>query len=882
MQNNALLHRLVGVGVFLITLAMYLKTMAPTVSFWDCGEFIACSYIMGVPHPPGAPLYILLGRLFSLLPIYEVAWRVNLMSVLSSALAIWCAYLSTVALARRALGGSSLQAFGDNRDITVLLGGVVSALSLAFSYTFWYNAVEAEVYGYSIFFTALSVWLILYWEGTSHGQANDRWLLLIAYLFGLGGGIHLLCLLTVPTLLILVWFADARLRRLILLLLGVGVWAFLALAVLGPGKPSNIAIGLALLGLLAYMYQTDRRSCWLLLGVGLLFGLGYSTYGALYIRSGLNPAIDENDPETLVMFMKFLNREQYGTDSQLLGMLTARASRTYQFWDQQMKYFFQQFPFPLLRPTVEFRQATSNQPHFIDVSLVPYLLGLGGLLWHQRHDWQRFAAVMAMFIVMGFGLSMYLNMPDPQPRERHYVFGGMFFAFALWIGLGWTALVEYARSNVAQLRGPLLVGVACIGLLLPAGIAWELYHQQDRTGDRIAYDYAYNILESCEPQGILFTNGDNDTFPLWFLQEVEGIRRDVRVVNLSLLNTGWYIKQLRDREPQIALELTDNYIDSTLTDTQYVDLYQRLWQEPLASQVHSTLKKVGLDIEFTPQGGHELLRVQDMMILAILNWNAWKRPIYFALTVAGSNRLYLDPYLRMEGMVMRLVKERDLGPDSEKLAHNLFEVYRFSGLQDPDIYKDDNTTRLLGNYRACIMQLGEMQLDQGRNEEMIKTLEWGRARVPFAWDGFYMGSQILQEGGHIDLAAEYLEAAGLWLLEEYGRAPQADFETLNAIANLLVNSYKAYEHGAHIYQGLIAHEPGRWSLYHDLAATLQALDRTPEGITLLEDYLRDYGDQPKVVEALQILRNALNTDADLAEETAPADADVAEETAPAP
>ena len=347
MQNNVLLHRLVGVGVFLLTMAMYLKTVAPTVSFWDCGEFIACSYIMGVPHPPGAPLYILLGRIFSLLPINEVAWRVNLMSSLSSALAIWCAYLTTIALARRALGGASLQPFNDKRDIGVLFGGSVAALSLAFSYTFWFNAVEAEVYGYSIFFTALSMWLIVYWEGTAHGQANDRWLLLIAYLFGLGSGIHLLCLLTVPTLLILVWFADERLRRLIVLLWGLGIWALVALAALGPGSGSNGAILVALLPLLYYLYQHDRRSCWLLLGVGLLFALGYSTYGALYLRSGLNPAIDENDPETAVMFLKFLNREQYGTDSQLLGMLVPRASRMYQFWDQQMKYFFQQFlPMP--------------------------------------------------------------------------------------------------------------------------------------------------------------------------------------------------------------------------------------------------------------------------------------------------------------------------------------------------------------------------------------------------------------------------------------------------------------------------------------------------------------------------------------------------------
>ena len=855
MQNNVLLHRLVGVGVFLITLIMYLKTMASTVSFWDCGEFIACSYIMGVPHPPGAPLYILLGRLFSLLPFYEVAWRVNLMSALSSALAIWCAYLSTAALARRALGGSSLQAFGDSRDLAVLFGAVVSALSLAFSYTFWFNAVEAEVYGYSIFFTALGVWLILYWEGTSHGQANDRWLLLIAYLFGLGGGIHLLCLLTVPTLLILVWFADARLRRLILLLLGIGVWAFLALAVLGPGKPSNIAIVLALLGMAAYLYQTDRRSCWLLLGVGLLFGLGYSTYGALYIRSGLNPAIDENDPETLVMFMKFLNREQYGTDSQLLGMLTARASRTYQFWDQQMKYFFQQFPFPWPKSTVEFRQATSNQPHFIDISFIPYLLGLGGLLWHQRRDWRRFAAVMAMFIIMGFGLSMYLNMPDPQPRERHYVFGGMFFAFALWIGLGWTALVEYVRSNVALMRGPLLLGMACFGLLLPVGIATQLYHEQDRSGDTIAYDYAYNILESCEPHSILFTNGDNDTFPLWFLQEVEGIRRDVRVVNLSLLNTGWYIKQLRDRQPQVPINYTDNFIDSTLTDNEQADLENRYLPGP---------KKVnfaGLDLEIAPPPSSNLFRIQDIMVLQILKWSDWQRPIHFALTVPSNNHVGLTPYMQLMGMTWKIVQQRDPAPALEIVEDKLYNVLQFRGLKDPDIYKDVHTQGLLLNYRSVVLMLAEEYARLEDGDAIARLIEWAEPRIPMFWDGHYLIAESLHEVGQLALGAKYLEKADRHLLDHYGEHADANYRNILILTDNLIDRYKLYDVGEHIYRRLIALEPDTVDAYYSLAAVLQMKGDVQAGLEVIEDFTQRYGKHEKLESAKEILNRAL-TEAD--------------------
>ena len=391
------------------------------------------TYLLGVPHPPGSPLYVLLGRVFSLFPIADVAARVTFMSALSSALAIWCVYCSTLALARRALGGNPLIPFGDRRDVGPLSGAVLASLLLAFSYTQWFNATEAEVYGYSIFFTCAGLWLILYWESSGHHHASDRWLLFIAYLFGLGGGLHLLCLLTIPTIAILAWFADNKLRRLIIQLIAFAAGAVISIALLGPGSVSNLVILSGLAALLYHLYGTDRRACYLLLGVLVLFALGYSTYLALYIRSGLNPAIDENDPETWKAFLSFVNREQYGTESMLLSMLTPRADRAYQFWDQQMKYFFQQFPFPFLEQVTVFRKATSPEPHPVSISWIRYSLGLVGLLWQRKRDWRRFLAILALFVVMGFGLSFYLNMPDPQPRERHHVFGGMYLAYALWI-----------------------------------------------------------------------------------------------------------------------------------------------------------------------------------------------------------------------------------------------------------------------------------------------------------------------------------------------------------------------------------------------------------------------------------------------------------------
>ena len=839
---------LVGIGVFLVALGMYLRTMAPTVSFWDCGEFIACSYILGVPHPPGAPLYVLLGRLFSLLPFHEVAWRVTLMSAVSSALGVWCVYLCGVALARRSLGGHSLRPFGDGRDVGVIAGAAVAALSLAFSYTYWFNAIEAEVYGYSILFTCLGLWVILYWEGTPHGAGNDRWLLLLAYLFGLGGGIHLLCLLTVPSLLLLAWFADAKLRRLIVLVLLLGGWGLLWLKALGPGSGSNSAIGLGLAGMLYYLYRDDRRSFWLVLGVVVLFVLGYSTYGALYVRSGLNPAIDENDPETLSAFIKFLNREQYGTESQLLGMLQGRAPRAFQFWHLQMKYFFQQFPLSWLEVVAPFRRATEGAMESVSISLVPYLLGLFGAAWHALRDWKRFAAVLLLFVVMGFGLSLYLNMPDPQPRERHYVFGGMFFAFALWMGLAWTGLVEAAREALRGRWRGVLVGLSLVGLLVPAGIGARLFDERDRQGDHAAYDYAYNILQSCDPNSLLFTNGDNDTFPLWFLQEVEGIRRDVRVINLSLLNTGWYIKQLRDREPRVEIRYSDEYIDSVLTDTEDADLWQRYWEEP------QQVSAAGLEWELAAPPGYNVLRVQDVMMVKIIDWNDWQRPVHIAITVPVENQVGLEPFLQLTGMTYRVASERDPGVDREGLERNLRQVFRFRGINDPTVYRDENTTRLLINYRASLVHLADIYKRDGEGEKLVELVEWAEGHLFFSWDTYYLVGERLYNAGYLALGARFLEQAGWSLLQTGAARDDGDYVNAVGVADKLLEKYRDAKRAERLYRGMIELRPERPEAYFGLVVSRRNSGDAPGALQLLESYTERFGSNADLARVYEILQ----------------------------
>ena len=838
-------QNIVGAGVFVIALGLYLKTMAPTISLWDSGEFIACAYTLGIPHPPGAPLYILWGRLFSLLPIGSVEQRVVLISPLVSAAAIWCVFSTTTLLAQSALKSGGSPSSGQDRRLVALAGGVVAALSLACSYTFWFNATEAEVYACSIFFVCLSVWLALRWSVKPIDKHSYRWLLFIAYMFGLSGGVHLLCLLTIPAILILIRCADSNLRRLIWVLLGLGGSGLIVMAVWGPSKAGGAALILALAAGLYYLYRRDRHSCGLLLAALVLFGLGYSTYATFYIRSGLNPVIDENDPETWAALIKFLGREQYGTESLLAGMLEAKASRLYQFWHLQMQYFFAQFQFPLGESAVEFRRATDLSRQSVAISVLPYLLGLGGLLWQARRDWQRFLAVLALFATMGFGLSAYLNMSDPQPRERHYVFVGMFYAFALWIGLGWSGLVGTLGRRLRLANG-WLMALAGAGVLLPVGMGAKLYNQVDRTGDYLGRDYGYNLLQSCAPNSILFTNGDNDTFPLWFLQEVEGIRPDVGVVHLGLLNTGWYIKQLRQRLSPIDMRYTDTYIDSVLT----VDLGLRHWPGP------KTIELAGLEIEVTPFE-HRMLRVQDIAVLKIVEWNDWQRPIFFSVAVPAENQVGLTPYLSLNGLAYRLVREREPGLDHQEMERNFYRVFQWRNLLGREMTSDPGITPLLFNYQAAVMQLADFYRQQGMDEALTHLLGWASQRIPLVWHAYYSASTYLAQMGQHQLAFEYAERAVQKLLDTYSASGDATYDDLIDLMDELTKKYRDSAWSAELYSQIIEVEPSRWEAHHRLASLMGVQGDYRGGLQVVDEYVGRYGEVRPLVRLRQNLQQAL-------------------------
>ena len=641
-RNSRNLRTIGAWFVGIVTLAVYALTVAPTVAFWDVGEFIATSFNLGIPHPPGAPTFVLLGRLFTLMPTpFNVAAEVNLISVLAGTATVLLLYgiiLEVLHLMKK--GGEGEEE--DTGAIHVLAAGT-GALAFAFSHSAWFNSVEAEVYSISLMVTALCLWLALRHVHGGGDRSRASLLLLIGYLLGVGAGNHLLALLTIPSILILLWYLDRDVLK--------------------------------------------RREVWI--GSALLFLIGYSVYALIFIRSGMNPPIDMNNPETWESFRLFLQRRQYGSESMLLTMFNRKADLlSYQIDYHFLRYFRTEFWQPF------------------------YLLAIVGALTNLSRDRRTFFANGALWLVMGLGLVIYLNMPDPQPRDRDYIFVGCYFATAIWIGTGMVGVAGVLRKWLSRStpRATILT-VAILGLALTATQFGLNFHRHDRSGDHIAWDYGYNMLQSCAPNSILFTNGDNDTYPLWYLQTVEGIRLDVRVVNLSLLNTGWYIKELRDREPKVPILLSDREIDTQLGVAAFAQ--------------DSTISIAGVDWNVP---GNTAIRIQDQMVVHIIAANNWQRPVYFAITVPTENQAWFSPSLQLEGFTFRVLPQPSR-VNVEVTLHNLLEVFQYRGIVDPRIYKDENATTLLHNYRVVFQETADALLQSGETEDAWNLLGWGSERV---------------------------------------------------------------------------------------------------------------------------------------------------------
>jgi len=728
----------ISVLVFLLSFGVYLKTMAPTVSFWDCGEFIACSYILGVPHPPGAPLFVLIGRIFTLIPLFgEIAARVNFISVLTSALTVWLSYLLIVKLVSRWGNGSE----GKWHKLSAYVGGIVGSLFLGFGRTFWGNAVEAEVYGLGLMLMMLILYLGLLWMDKRGSSKGDRILVLIAYLGLLSIGVHMTVFLVMPVVfLLVVWEDRSKLKDfrfwiagLILSLVMVTLEPFLALV-----------LGWILVVFVVLWIKLDPR--WVLsFSLVLVALVGYSIQGYIPIRSSLNPAINENNPDNWERFKYFLERKQYGQQSMVERMFTRRGS-----WESQFGAH------PRMGFWGFFREQYTDKKFW----LIPILLGGFGLWSQFRHN-RRVGGVLLLLVLLStVGLILYMNFSDGtrydqfaheiirlEVRDRDYFFTPGFVFFALLMGLGASGIVR-RLSGFKDWLGYGAMAVLLISPILP--LKQNFYSSNNRSNKFIPYDYAYNLLNSCDKDGIMFTNGDNDTFPLWFAQEVEGIRKDVRIVNLSLLNTDWYILQLKD-EMGVPIGYTDNEI-------------KRL--RPFR----------------TAEG--KVTRVQDLMIANILETNRWKYPIYFAATVAQENKIYkgqsIDNHLRMEGMAYRVVPEEGtFMVDVEKMKDKLFNVFKFRGLHDPKVYKNENDIRLIANYGTAFLTLADTLRRSGNYDEAIEIAQKNMEILPDDWKPYAFLIQFYTDKGESEKAEELLK-----------KAEGVDQERLNQIYLSLAAIYK--------------------------------------------------------------------------------------------
>ena len=786
LRNNRL-NRIIAGIIFLVSFLVYYDTMAPTVSFWDCGEFIATSHTLGVPHPPGSPLFLIIGRVFSMIPFSpDIAFRVNLISVFVSALAVMLLYLIIVKIIAHWRGGIK-----ENSDAIIAFGGaLVGALTFAFTDSHWFNAVEAEVYSMSTFFTAIVVWLILHWSERAEELGNERYILIIAYMMGLAIGIHLLNLLALPFIALIIYFRKQSFEwKSFLITIGITGVTFVIIhngVIKGlPKLASEIGVFgvvvavLIVFGIMIWSIVNKQQLLSIVFTSMVLILIGYSSYTIIFIRSGQDPVIDENDPETVTAAVSYLEREQYGqvgrfprrykgipaqhevvgapaneqknSVSQKRKYMFYNVSKQWDFfWNYQVKkmywrYFLWQFAGRgnSTEPGVTAFGANNRQDG-VDWSQfglpLAFILGLAGMIYHFYRDEKEAFSMMTLFFLTGLAIIIYLNQDNPQPRERDYSYVGSFLAFSVWIGVGAAAIVENIIKKIKTENIGHRLGIAVILLqvvLIPFAMVRANYHEHDRSGNYVAWDMSYNMLQSCEPHGIIFTNGDNDTFPLWYLQEVEGMRKDVTVANLSLLNTPWYIRQLRDSRPK-----GEGFIN--LTDDQILGLTSGLtpWKtQKIQIAVEGDPQNADGYIEWVlkPTFANQALKVQDMMILRIINDAKWKYPIYFAVTVSPTNKIGLDKYLDMEGLTFRLRSHKvdainpgkmqdylmtelgdstwstnfsqssllqvDSGQNKSFWSKDYQPGYLFRNLGNENVYYNPQIIRLLQNYRSAYMQL---------------------------------------------------------------------------------------------------------------------------------------------------------------------------------
>ena len=700
---------------FAIAAVVYSLTVEPTASLWDCPEFITCGYKLEIGHPPGAPFFMLVANLFSQFASSpsQVALMVNLLSALLSAGCIFFFFLTITHLAKKLI----------NNIFIIETCGLVGAMAYTFSDTFWFSAVEAEVYAFSSFLTALMFWLILKWEDEADSPRSDRWIILIAYITGLSIGVHLLCLLCLPAMAFVVWFRKKNLYGRLL--------------------------------------KARRRLLKLSLSCLLMFLVGFSSYGVILVRANACPPMCENEPKTLSTLGKYLSREQYGQKPLYPRIYSMYHADAYESWmgdietrdgiptkGENLRYFLTyQVNFMYWRyflwnfvgrqnniqglGEVEhgnwitgFRWIddwlldcdTSKLPSDLEDNKgrnvfygLPLLLGLLGILWQWRQGCEgrrQLWVVSLLFVMTGLAIVVYLNQTPMEPRERDYAYVGSFYAFAIWIGLG----AAYLRK------------LAPLALLIPLQMASQTWDDHDRSGRYTCRDFGRNYLMTMQDEGrpVIFTNGDNDTFPLWYNQEVEGVRRDTRDCNLEYLQTDWYIDQMkRPAYDSPALPISWSHED-----------YRQGQLEYLPIDTDSLAITSGKDTMTISLKGKRYLLKNELMVLEMLSNAVWSRPFYMSISM-GNCLSFLRDHLVLEGLAYRISPTaQGQQVDVERLYDNIMHRFRYGGLSTKGLYVDEDVKRMADTHQLIMGVLIDSLLQQGDTRRALNVCRKWQREMP--------------------------------------------------------------------------------------------------------------------------------------------------------
>ena len=892
-EKNA--KRLAGLIVLLITSVVFYFSVERTGSLWDCGEFVLAAYKLQVVHPPGAPLFIIVGRMFTIVAELlsndpsSIAFAVNLMSGLCTAFAAMFISLSTFMLGKIALVGRE-GTTSDGDRIALMFAGIVAGLASAFAASIWFSAVEGEVYAMSTFFTAMTLWATVQWYHLPNEPTHDRWLIFALFAAAISIGVHLLSLLTFPALALFYYFKKFKNPSIkgagiavvaSLLLIGVinkfiiagipGLWQSMELLMVNSfGLPVHsgiiptvlIIVALLFFGLRYAHKHNNGYLQQIFVGLALVI-TAFSTTGVVVVRSNAHPPINMNEPTDAMRLLPYLNREQYGERSILFGphfnaspvkyditdryglvgdkyeitdykikpeykssdkMLFPRVSHNdanrkrlyqktwgiskdpsmvenisfflrYQVGWMYWRYFMWNFsgkqngyqgynPTNIkdgnwvsgIKPLDEMRlynmdkmpdsmKSNKSRNHFY---LLPFLFGILGMIFHFKNKRGDFLTILMLFIITGIGITVFANSPPNEPRERDYIFAGSFITFAIWIGMGVLFLYRLFRDkvNMSGLTPAIVAGILVMSA--PVLMGTQNFDDHSRRNNRGSRDYAANFLRALKPNAIIFTFGDNDTYPLWYVQEVENIRPDVRVINLSLIGVDWYINHQRrsmNTSPPVKYTIPlDSYRGSKRNQVYFYNPSQRMSpmpakraltfcgeRHPLPSnsrEMESYLPSDNLFLQvdrakaissgwIDPNdpativdripfdfGNKTYLTKGELAVMDILVSNVHERPVYFNTTIMPSYINGFEDYLQLEGMALRVMPYKSQSQPNmgifgygriaiDDTYDAIMNQYEWGNFDTHDLFVDDSYRATQQANRLSMVRLANSLLQQG-------------------------------------------------------------------------------------------------------------------------------------------------------------------------